>query len=197
MLLAHLSLAVLPILGLPSAPRDCQLEVLTRQTIEERTIAEFHAKVDAYARLHRHFVRALPAMPRRGEEGWLAADELRAALVAARPHARQGGFFTPAAADIFRARIDHAPLLHAAAPPAPLYEPLTGEPSPMVNEPFLIPLPSTESQALTNALPALPSELAYAFWGRDLVLVDVPAGLVIDVLPDALAEGGRPGTVYQ
>jgi hypothetical protein len=47
-----------------------------------------------------------------------------------------------------------------------------------------------------RALPVIPRELEYAFWGRDLVLVDVAANLVIDVLPEALLEGSRPGVLY-
>jgi hypothetical protein len=35
----------------------------------------------------------------------------------------------------------------------------------------------------------LPAELEYRFVGRDLVLVDSHAGLVVDVLPDALPAG--------
>jgi hypothetical protein len=46
-------------------------------------------------------------------------------------------------------------------------------------------------------LPELPSELGYALWGRDLVLLDVTARLVLDVLPDALPEGAHPGVLYQ
>ena len=36
------------------------------------------------------------------------------------------------------------------------------------------------------ALPALPDVLQYRFVGRDLVLVDIEADLIVDVLPRAL-----------
>jgi hypothetical protein len=36
------------------------------------------------------------------------------------------------------------------------------------------------------ALPPLPEELEYRFVGRDLVLLDVHAGLIVDILPNAL-----------
>jgi hypothetical protein len=195
--LACVSVAVLPILGLPEATGDCRLEILALQTIDKRTITEFEANVEAYVRLHRHFVRALPMTQLSDEEGWSVSDELRAALVVARPLARQGGFFTPRVTDMFRSRIDRALLLNAVAPPpAPLYEPLLGEPGPSVNEQFPRVLRSVEWPALAGVLPVIPAELAYAFWGRDLVLVDVSADLVIDVLPDALPDGVRPGGVY-
>ena len=195
--LACVSVAVLAILGLPETIGNCRLEILTLQTTEERTIAEFDASVEAYVRLHRHFVRALPMTRVGDQEGWSVSDELRAALVAARPLARQGGFFTPRVTDVFRSRIDRALLLNAVAPPpAALYEPLLGEPSPSVNEQFPRVLRSVEWPALAGVLPVIPAELAYAFWGRDLVLIDVSADLVIDVLPDALPDGACPGRVY-
>jgi len=37
-------------------------------------------------------------------------------------------------------------------------------------------------------LPALPPELQYRMVGRDLVLVDVHASLIVDILPQALAD---------
>jgi hypothetical protein len=44
--------------------------------------------------------------------------------------------------------------------------------------------------ALLAVLPALPEELEYRFIGRDLVLVDVHADLIVDVLKDALPVPG-------
>jgi hypothetical protein len=40
--------------------------------------------------------------------------------------------------------------------------------------------------AVIAALPELPPELQYRFVGADLVLVDIGAGLVVDVLRGAL-----------
>ena len=41
---------------------------------------------------------------------------------------------------------------------------------------------------LLLALPALPPELQYAFVGRDLILRDVHAGLIVDIVPRAIAK---------
>ena len=41
-----------------------------------------------------------------------------------------------------------------------------------------------------DALPKLPGELSFRFVGRDLVLLDRSAGLILDVLPDALPSVG-------
>jgi hypothetical protein len=44
--------------------------------------------------------------------------------------------------------------------------------------------------AMLAALPALPAELQYRFVDRELVLIDIDASLVVDVLPDALPGEG-------
>jgi hypothetical protein len=43
---------------------------------------------------------------------------------------------------------------------------------------------------LLSALPALPAGIQYRLIDRDLLLWDVDANLIIDVLPDALPRAG-------
>jgi hypothetical protein len=40
--------------------------------------------------------------------------------------------------------------------------------------------------AIIQALPEVPWPLQYRFVSHDLVLLDVDAGLIVDILPDAL-----------
>lgn len=40
---------------------------------------------------------------------------------------------------------------------------------------------------ILQALPPLPPELEYRMVGTDLILIDVHAGLIVDILPYALA----------
>jgi hypothetical protein len=49
---------------------------------------------------------------------------------------------------------------------------------------------------LLRALPELPDELEYRFSRRNLVIIDIHADLVVDILEDALppAEGREPAT---
>jgi hypothetical protein len=58
-----------------------------------------------------------------------------------------------------------------------------------VGGPFPWPVGSTMLGLILDVLPPLPPELQYRFVFRDLVLVDVHANLVVDVLPNALAAG--------
>jgi hypothetical protein len=197
-ILLPIPLALPPIVEITRPTRDCALEILPAETIEERTIADFQARLDAYVTLQRRLTRSLGTTTMLGDdEGDMAGDQLRAVLVAARPLARQGEFFTPSMADVVAGRVDRALLRGVAAMPVRLYEPLPGEPAPAVNNAFPFVAVSVEWPALFRELPALPPELGYALWGRDLVLVDVDANLFLDVLIEALPEGARPGVQFQ
>ena len=195
--LVHVPLVLLSALQLPQPTTDCRLDLLTPPFVESQALAEFDARIQAYLTLHRRASRSIGPVGLMDDEGRFFAEELRTVIASARPQSRQGDFFTPRVGEAFKARIDAALLAGIARPPARLYEPLFGEPGPAVNGPFPLVLGSVHWPALVNALPPLPAELEYALWGRDLVLVDVPANLVLDVLIDALPEGARPEVSYQ
>jgi hypothetical protein len=195
-MLVPIPLVLLPILPIQQPTRDCLLDTLTPFALEERARTNFDAAVHDYVGLHRRLARSIGALTVLDDEARLAGDELRVAVLAARPLAAPGDFFTPTVAEVFRARIDAVLLRGAAPPPGHLYRPLAGEPAPAVNQEFPLLGVSVEWPALVVELPALPRELGYAVWGRDLVLVDLPANLVLDVLTGALPEDARPGVQY-
>jgi hypothetical protein len=117
--------------------------------------------------------------------------ELRNAVVARRPAAAQGNIFTPQISAEFRRLIGlayHADakhiresLLHA--------EPGTGELQVRVNQeyPDAKPLQSMPPTLLGN-LPQLPPGLEYRTVGRELVLRDVDANLIVDVVAGVIPE---------
>jgi hypothetical protein len=63
-------------------------------------------------------------------------------------------------------------------------------PRPAVNGRFSWTWPSFMVPCLFGVLPALPRELEYRFVERDLILIDVDANLVVDILGDAFPENG-------
>jgi hypothetical protein len=196
--LFRLPLVMIPLLPISDSPRDCQMAALTPQAIEKCVLDEFDRRVDAYVLLRRQLVWSLPsAHGFLDEAGLLASEDLCEGLVQARSQARAGDFFAPEIGDVLKKQLDAALLYAARHAAAPMYEPLPGEPSPAINERFPLVLGSVQWPALAASLPILPNELEYAFWGRDLVLVDVDTHLVVDVLPEALPEGARPGVLYQ
>jgi hypothetical protein len=199
-ILIHLPLVLVPVLSQPPTG-SCQFDVLTPQALEERAVTRFNGAVQEYVTLHRRLARTVAPDEMFDEEGWFAGEAvLREALIAARPGARQGQFFTPGVAQVIRDRIDEALLRRVHHPGDQALARLDGDENlwiPAVNEPFPSRLEATAWPVLVQELPALPRELDYAVWGRALVLVDVSANLVIDVLPDALPAGGTLGTTYQ
>lgn len=177
---------VLPLLTSPT--RDCQFGRMGDPAADARALIAFEVAVNDYVGLHRRLERAWPpswfiaGLER--TEG--AASELRTALRDARPQAVQGGLFAPDVADVFRFRIATAlqgKNYDLVAMTARLDE--AGWRKPVVNEP----LPwgaSGVTWPVFSGLPPLPPELEYRLIGRDLVLFDVHANLVVDTLDLAL-----------
>ena len=152
------------------------------------TVAAFSASVERYSDLRARFAEPLPPLrPSRSEWSTLVARRFLASAIRSARHAvRPGSIFTPAVAALFEQRID------AALTPAErlvLAGPADEEsaaPIPLLNEPlaadWLTPLPP----ALAMQLPPLPAAIEYRLVGASLVLWDVDAEIVIDVLPGAL-----------
>jgi hypothetical protein len=185
-------LALVPV----PTPPTCQLDVLSPAALEERVVHDFDRRIDQYVRLHRRLERGLPPEHVFGdfEDMSEAVDALHAALVDARPNATAGMFFTPAVADLLSARLAQA-IVKSGHTPAQAWIAMnlgyvSGIPEPQINGRF----PATRYvrvwPALLAALPALPEELEYRFVGWDLVLVDVHADLVVDILKNALPAPG-------
>lgn len=153
--------------------------VVRRQSTDEGCAAldAFQQRVDTYAALHRHLAAS-------------ARTHLAAAIRTARATARQGDFFTPDVARFFRVVIEET------TSPADLatFVPLMDEDGrllpgihPGIHTPFPVWEESREVSASTLfMLPTLPPELEYRIVHYDLVLWDVTADLIIDVLPYAL-----------
>src|SRR5262245_53601477 len=111
-----------------------------------------------------------------------AADELADAIRAARPSATSGDIFTPAITRDFRRQ----PCVAHKRDDDP------GIPTPAVNERFDWRGAELMPPALIAALPPVPEELQYRVVNCDLVLVDISAGLVIDVVPRASPDRHPP-----
>lgn len=177
-----ISTLVLPFLMSPV--QDCQLTCPGDPEVEARIVAEFETAVNEYASLHRRLERAWPPpslMADLEQLEWVA-EELRAAIRAATPQAVQGSLFTAQVADIFRDRIRTAfreqnrDLAMTMAD-----EGLESGWRPVVHHSVPWGMAGAAWPDF-SMLPPLPPELEYRVIGRDLVLVDVHANLVVDTL---------------
>ena len=113
--------------------------------------------------------------------------QFAAGIRALRPEAKRGDIFTPEITDLFR-RLIHSSL---NSPDGEKIRKSYEHAEPLhgirldVNQtyPDGLPLQSTPPSLLLN-LPRLPKELEYRFLGRELVLRDISANLIVDVIPD-------------
>jgi hypothetical protein len=160
--------------------------------LEERVIHDFNQRVDWYVRLHRRLERNLPPEHLFGdlEDMSAAIDALHQALIEARPNATPETFFTPAVADLLTKRLAHA-ITASGHTPAEAWIAMNlgyvaAIPQARINARAPVGRYVRIWPALLAVLPALPEELEYRFVGWDLVLVDVHADLVIDILKNAL-----------
>lgn len=162
------------------------------QTDDAEAFKEFTGRVEEYLKLRKTIEKRLPPMKNKEELPEMIAAHQQALarkIREARPHARPGDVFTHATREAFRHVIRSVfqdP--QTATARATSRQRDTGKgvrlqvngiyPDDVAETTF----PST----LLQKLPTLPDELAYRIVGRDLVLVDRNANLVVDLLHEAL-----------
>lgn len=191
-MLASIVLQVPLALFAAHTPPTCQLEILTPTQLEERVVHDFNQRVDWYVRLHRRLERSLPPEHLFGdlEDMSAAVDALHQAMIEARPNARAGTFFTPAVAELLTTRLGRAITASGHTLTDAWIALNLGYPSGIPEVQINGRPPAGRYvrvwPALLAALPALPEELEYRFVGWDLVLVDIHADLVVDILKDAV-----------
>jgi hypothetical protein len=188
----HAYAAAVAAVLITSAAVHGQFEIREPTLFEEETLEQFDRTIDDFVALHRRIERTLP--PTRmfddAREMLAAREALRQAIVAARGDARRGDVFTPLVSQVLRERLLRAIRWHQHDPAEILAdnraERLPGAPMPQVNQPFPWGLGAAMWPTLLRVLPELSDELEYRFVDRDLVLIDVHANLVVDILSDAL-----------
>jgi hypothetical protein len=147
---------------------------------------EFSDRVQAYLKLQKTVEAGLPAMkPTDLPEVIAAHQQARAKRIQeARPNAKAGDLFTPAACEAFR-RVSRASVEGAAGPSARA-EQQPDDPNQAIRLVVNGIYPDTEprttfSPALLAAFPPLPADLAYRIVGRTLLVIDVKSRVIIDV----------------
>jgi hypothetical protein len=170
-----------------------------KQGGEQEQLAHFYSAVERYVALHREIERSVPALEISSDAHRIhhAIEGMRNAMQAARPLARPGDIVDPEAANLLRLRIRETLAARGHTTAAILHsqrdedaEPAQGPPA--VNAEFPWARGSSLPACLFAVLPTLPPELQFRLLERDLVLVDTHAGLVVDVVADALPPEDAP-----
>ena len=150
----------------------------------------FLQRVNEYVAIHRRLEAGLPPQVVTSNVEALRAPRLAMAraMRQARTQARQGDVFTPEVAVLFRMTIGETLERHGITNLLALIEEentvhipaaVNGEyPAGRAIPPML--------PCLLAVLPGLPEEVQYSLVGRDLILWDLHAGIIVDVLPRAV-----------
>ena len=162
--------------------------------LADDALGRFHQAIEAYVDLHRRAERSLPALQPTSDWMEIARGlEARAAAIrAARPAAAPGDLFDSQAREVIRGRI-RAVLRQRGDGRLELLQDTdeaiaSGAPRPVVNGRFPWARGAMMPPDILHVLPPLPDELQYRLVDRDLVLIDMHADLVVDILPSALPD---------
>ena len=161
----------------------------SRGTATVDALAEFTMRVDTYVQLHQRLEASFPSFENTRDplSRLLNKRYLASAIRSARRHVKEGNIFGPPVEEMLRTRIAEA--MRDRDLPA-VVGPCGGEswsPAELVlNEPLREAVSCPVALLLLEALPPLPGGLEYRVVGPDLVLWDVHAEIVIDVLKEAL-----------
>jgi hypothetical protein len=154
------------------------------------TIAEFQQRVKEYMDLHDKAAAGLPGPTRDATPAELVARQrtLEARIVPMRKQAKPGDVFGPDMQKFVRAYLGQL----FKGPDGQKLKGVVMDENPVdvkygVNSryPDTVPLSTMPAQVL-QALPKLPDGLEYRFIGRDLILFDTRAHLVVDFVPRVL-----------
>lgn len=158
---------------------------------EKRIIHDFKKRVDHYEDVSEKLEKQV--YPHRQEldanEIHKKQKELAARILKALPDWKQGNIFTPQIAELFKRRI--AEVVNAgpdgANVKAAIFDDAPGNVTVKVftEYPSGVPLSTLPAQLL-KVFPAIPKELEYRFLGPHLIIMDVAAFLIVDVIAGAI-----------
>ena len=179
-----------------AAPSGCMYkqveapEAKPRGATEQRVIDDFKKRVDHYEDVSGKLEKEVyPATPELDANTIHARQkELASRIVKALPEWRQGAIFTPEISAFFKARI--AEVIagpEGANVKGAIFDDAPGDMAIKVftEYPAGVPIATLPAQML-KLFPALPKELEYRFLGPNLILMDIAAFLIVDVIPDAI-----------
>lgn len=177
------SVAIAQTTGAKPGPKDADFKV----EVDGLIVAEFSARISAYAELRRTLEEGLPGLVVTANQNEIrrAEEALATRIRQAREGARQGNIFTPAINAAFKQ------LLMGVTKPgicAAILEDNPGDITYRTGRPYPRDLPlSTVPPSVLGVLPSLPDDVQYRFVDRDLILYDTRANMMLDRVPDAIA----------
>ena len=155
---------------------------------DAKAMADFSARVTAYAELQKKLSATLPKVPDKATPEQLHAHQVsfEKLLTTARASAKKGEVFGSMAGVVRKLFV---PVFRGANGDN-LRKAIHDEPHPVMpvvntRYPDEVPL-STMPPEILKMLPKLDEGLEYRFIGRHLILLDVPAHVIVDVIDNAM-----------
>jgi len=177
-------------LAAPSFATTTRQVMTPKEMREHRAVSNFLNAVDHYVVVDHRVTKAIePGVMCLPDHTLAEINELADIPFDARPMPQEGDIFAPDVAEIFRDRIGAA-LRHQGINVWDLVAEMNEDE--LMASPVIVatPLPWGVGDRtigyLTAGLPSLPEELEYRLVARDLVLFDLRANMVVDVLRAAL-----------
>jgi hypothetical protein len=157
---------------------------------DARAMAAFEARLDAYVALHRTLEEKLPKLEKDATPEQIDRHQRALAQLVhdARRDAKPGDLFTPETRVVVRAlmaRVFAGPDGKALRDSIMDENPRAIKVTVNSRYPDTVPLSTVPPQVL-QGLPKLPNEMEYRFVGNHLILMDVHAHLIADVVENAL-----------
>lgn len=155
-----------------------------------QSMASLHARVEEYVKLHKKLESTLPSLPREATPQQIDSHQraLHKLIREARRNVQPGDVFTKDSRAVIRRLMagvfsgsDGAQLK------ASIMDENPGRLRLSINDryPDTVPLSTVPPQVLAG-LPRLPPELEYRFIGRTLIMFDVHAHMIVDLVEDAI-----------
>ena len=196
--IVSIPLVLVPVLSAPSQP-DCGVQPVSPTAAEAPILEAFNRRLDAYMEVHNAVERKLSLKWSfdDAEEMFDAVEALRSGIRAARPDAGRGAILTPDIAALIGTRLQTR-LADCGQEVEDVLafineERLPNASAPKINKRFPWELGSAMWPSFMGVLPSLPGGLEYRFADRDLVLIDMHANFVIDIVANVLPAPSHAG----
>lgn len=180
--------------------------------MDAEALGKFQHEIVEYVDLHRELLERIPRVTEKSTPEEIAAHrkKMTDGIRAERQHAKQGEIFKPKVATAFRGLLHRqltgpggADMLKEIRAGNPRVEgtPRPQDPTRETTRPITVavnavypedaPLSSVPSSLLLH-MPVLPEQVKYGFVGRELILRDTEANVILDFIPDAVPDATLP-----
>ena len=180
--------------------------------MDSEVLAKFQHEIQEYVELHRELVHRIPNVGANATADEIAAhrDKMTKGIQAARRNAKQGDIFKSRVETAFRRIIarelaspEREQVVKEIKQGNPRAENVPNQSNPTLEHPESVRVAvnaayndrapfSSMPPTLLLKLPQLPEQVRYRFVGRDLILLDTEANVILDFIKDAVPDRSVP-----